>query len=699
MNWISALNSWQWALMLLIPPAVLSLYFLKLKRRELEVPSTLLWKRALEDIHVNSIWQRLRKNLLLYLQLLFLALAILACLRPGWSGQNRIGERRIYIIDNSASMQATDVDPSRLEMAKRKTRELLEATSNDDVGMVIAFSDRADVRQGFTSDRNRLLSAVDSIQATAHATDVSEALRAAAGLANPGRSSFDAMNDIMVADAIPATVYLLSDGAFGDLGDIDLGKLKVEYIPIGEPKSGNLGIVGFAVQRNEDKAGKLEAFARLVNNSNDKVEFGASLELDGKLLDASTGSIEAKQESGILFELENLEQGLLKLQLDYPDSLTVDNVAYAAVRPARPIGVLLVTSGNTALETALQTARVQQIATLRVEPPSFLEHADYAKAIDSSSFDLIVFDQCSPKQMPASNTLFLGSLPPLPQSKSTTETASTETESTATESTATGKSGTGKSGTGTSENVPANDQWQFGKLQGPTVVLDVNRGNTMTQYLEMGAVSIVEARTVTPPEAGSILMTGDIGPLFAIAPRGPFQDAVLGFSMVVATTEGNAVNTDWGIRRSFPVFVYSAVEFLGGGVTESSAPTVLPGWPIGLQLSNRFKNFQVVSPSGEKTDVERGEESRYVFTKTDTPGAYQVLAEGFDRPVETFCVNLFSSRESNLDVTDSIKMGYDKIGASDTKVKARQEVWRWILLAGLLLLVLEWVIFNRRVFV
>ncbi|MEI7458549.1 MAG: VWA domain-containing protein [Pirellula sp.] len=670
MNWISALSPMQWLLMMAIPPAVLSLYFLKLKRRELVVPSTLLWKKAMEDIHVNSIWQRLRKNLLLYLQLLFLALIALACLRPGWSGQNRVGERRIYIIDNSASMQATDVQPSRLEMAKKKVKELLSDTTGDDVGMVIAFSDRADVRQGFTNDRNRLLSAVDSIEPTSHATDVGEALRAAAGLANPGRSSFDNLNDIMVADAIPATVYLLSDGAFGDLGDFDLGKLKLEYLPIGEPKAANLGIISFAVQRNEDKNGQLETFARIVNNSDEKVEFSASLELDGQLLDASTASIEAGQESGLLFELSDVEQGQLKLQLDYADSLAADNTAYAAIRPARPINVLLITPGNSALETALQTPRVQMVASVRIEPPSFMTDPLYITATADANFDLILFDQCAPKEIPASNTMFIGSVPPFP-------TAPVANPGEATDK----------------------DQWRFGQPQGPVVVLDVNRSNTITQYLEMGAVSIVEARTVTPPESGVVLMSADIGPILSVAPRGPFQDAVLGFSIVQATSEGSSINTDWGIKRSFPVFVYSAVEYLGGGITESSAPTVQPGWPIGLLLSNRFKNFQVIAPNGEKTELTRGDESRYNFTKTDVVGAYQVFAEGFERPVETFCVNLFSSRESNLAVADSVSMGFEKVVASGALVQARQEIWRWILLLGLALLVVEWIVFNRRVFI
>jgi hypothetical protein len=43
-------------------------------------------------------------------------------------------------------------------------------------------------------------------------------------------------------------------------------------------------------------------------------------------------------------------------------------------------------------------------------------------------------------------------------------------------------------------------------------------------------------------------------------------------------------------------------------------------------------------------------------------------------------------------------MGYEKVTASGTTVQARQETWRWILLIGLAMLVLEWIVFNRRVF-
>ena len=66
----NTLAPWQWAILAVIPPAIIALYFLKLKRNPLEVPSTYLWKKSIEDLHVNSLWQRMRKNILLLLQLL-----------------------------------------------------------------------------------------------------------------------------------------------------------------------------------------------------------------------------------------------------------------------------------------------------------------------------------------------------------------------------------------------------------------------------------------------------------------------------------------------------------------------------------------------------------------------------------------------------------------------------------------------------
>src|SRR6185369_13559066 len=86
-----------------VPPLVL-LYFLKLRRRQMAVASTLLWRKAVQDLQVNSPFQRLRRNLLLLLQLLILLCAILAIAEPTQSANRGEGKLKILLLDASASM-------------------------------------------------------------------------------------------------------------------------------------------------------------------------------------------------------------------------------------------------------------------------------------------------------------------------------------------------------------------------------------------------------------------------------------------------------------------------------------------------------------------------------------------------------------------------------------------------------------------
>src|SRR5512142_257544 len=106
-------------------PLLLLLYFLKLKRREVIVSSTLLWKRAVQDLQVNAPFQKLRKNLLLFLQLAILLAALLALARPIIRTNVTDASRVVLLIDNSASMNAKEGDRTRLELAKEQAGRLV----------------------------------------------------------------------------------------------------------------------------------------------------------------------------------------------------------------------------------------------------------------------------------------------------------------------------------------------------------------------------------------------------------------------------------------------------------------------------------------------------------------------------------------------------------------------------------------------
>src|SRR4051812_12933827 len=248
---INTLAWWQWSLLGLVPPAILALYFLKLKRQPLEVPSTYLWSRAIEDLHVNSLWQRLRQSLLLFLQLLLVAVIMLALLRPGWSGTKLEGKRFVFLIDTSASMAATDMSPSRLDLAKRQAVDFVEEMEAGAVAMVISFSNVAKVEQPFTDNRRALRQRIELIEQTNRPSDLSEALRAAAGLANPGQSG-DPNNpiDIKTAQAQPATLLILSDGGFASVPTFKLGNLTPEYVKQAGPRQRNAAIVAFSTEMN-----------------------------------------------------------------------------------------------------------------------------------------------------------------------------------------------------------------------------------------------------------------------------------------------------------------------------------------------------------------------------------------------------------------------------------------------------------------
>src|SRR5688572_13083505 len=368
----NTIGGWGWALLALVPPAIIALYFLKLRRQPLEVPSTYLWKRTIEDLHVNSLWQRLRHNLLLFLQLLLIALAMLALLRPGWQGTKLDGDRFIFLVDNSASMSATDVEgaKNRLEESKKLVEGMIRQMDSGMTAMIISFADTPQVVQEFTDNTRLLRERLDTIQPSVRGTDLQGALDLADGLANPGRiTTGQGDTEIDVVEPQPATVYIFSDGRFEDVKGFSLGNLKPFYIPIGSFEAKNLAITAFSTRRSDAKPEERQAFVQVANFTEAAQSAVIEIQLDGEFLDAKQVDVPAGESSGVVFPLADAPAGKLtarlKYELDMPtkrDALDQDDVGYAALNEAKPGRVLIVTPGNVALEVALATERAGRLA-------------------------------------------------------------------------------------------------------------------------------------------------------------------------------------------------------------------------------------------------------------------------------------------------------------------------------------------------
>jgi hypothetical protein len=651
------LTPWQWFALAAVPPAIVALYFLKLRRQPLEVPSTYLWQRTIEDLHVNSIWQRLRQNLLLFLQLLLVALVILALLRPSWQGNKLIGNRFVLLIDTSASMSATDVKPTRLEAAKRRAGELVDRLKPGDVAMLVSFSDRAQVEQPFTDNRRTLRNRLASIKPTDKTSELGEALRVAGGLANPGRSAQDP-SDVAAADALPAELFILTDGGFDDVPDFALGNLRPIYLPFGGPAAANVAIMAFHVDRNDERPGQMQAYARLENFTDQVQNIELALYLDDTLIDAAELELSALGQGGVEFDMDEVPRGEFRLEMQQADDLAADNVAYAVVNSPQRARVLLVSPGNEALEIALGTDQNMQLADVSIMTPDALESDDYQTAASSGAYDLVIYDQCVPPEMPQANTLTIGGIP------------------------------------------PANG-WKGGEPVVAAQIIDTNRAHPLMQFVELGDVRwIAESTPLEVPAGGTVLIDSDGGPLLAIAPREGFEDAVMGFEIVGTDQQGRRVaNTDWPIKTSFPLFVKNVVVYLGGSRSVQSLDSVAAGQPITLRSSLPVENIRVVDPRGQSTRVSRTPQNSFVYGNTDSLGIYHVYGGSSNEETQQFAVNLFDHNESDIRPRPSIRTEYEEIPERKSWETTRREAWRWLVWAAIGVLLLEWYVYNRRVYI
>ncbi len=695
MSWIPSLVEWwQYSLLAAVPVGIVLLYFLKLRREPVDVPSTYLWSRTIEDLHVNSLLQRLRRSALLFLQLLAIALAAIALFRPGVHGETSGQGRTVFLLDTSASMQATDVDEdeSRFEKAKRLIGERIESMSDSDTAMLITFSDRPDTVQSFTSDRRRLRDALSRVSVTNHPTDILGALKAADGLANPRRSSeVGDVNDVQVADAMPADLLIFSDGGFQDVTEFSLGNLVPQFISIGSDSVNNLAITAFSSERNVEQPTEVQAFATLVNLGSSPAETTATLSMNGEFLDAENVALEPGEQTGLSFTIESEEAVTLELKLDIEDDLAVDNVAYAGLTPMRTVSVLVVTEGNTPLRLGLSTPKSAKICNAEFVAPSYMTSEAYTTRAAAGVDDLIIYDRCSPPLMPPTNTFFIGALPPGGSGPRE------ETGDPATGGSATGESATGESATGeTSARAGGKGGWSWASEESSVVLVDVDRTHPMMRYLELFSLLIFSGRAVEGPPGSVELVGADIGSVLVLAPRDGYQDMVLGFEIISGADDGSSeTNTNWYAERSWPVFVLNVLRYLAGAAEATGASSYRPGETVRLRLESAIATADVRRVSGPTERVQIGPSGIAEIVSTDEPGNYRV--ESGDRLADLFAVNLFDRGESDIIAAPSIEVGYEAVEAVTGGVEKRQEYWRWALMAMLGLLAAEWWVYTKRV--
>ncbi len=107
-----------------------------------------------------------------------------------------------------------------------------------------------------------------------------------------------------------------------------------------------------------------------------------------------------------------------------------------------------------------------------------------------------------------------------------------------------------------------------------------------------------------------------------------------------------------------------------------------------------MQRLTVTPPDGPAVELERGNRPDFVYSGTERVGVYGV--ERDDGGKRSFAVNLLDANESNIEPRDEIRIGTERITAGQDLAQPR-DLWKWLLVLAVLLLMLEWYIYNKRV--
>ena len=370
------MNQWAVYLFAVFIPVII-LYLLRPKPKDLHVPSLMFIMEIEQRRRFRSLFRRILHDPLLLMQLLALALLIMAIADPFYSTQEtiRVTKDVVVVIDVSASMQAG----TRLEQAKSIAAAIIsDFGPNDKVSLILAENvPLVLLRQG---DKNKAQSLVDAIHPKATPTGLGGAILLA--------------SDIIKGSEVERGIYAVSDfSTYEGIDPIAAQRtafsqgISVEFIKVGAPAD-NCGIISARSGRGPDYC-----FAEvLVKNYGVEKDVRADLALGGTNADSETKKIAAGATD--LFRLSgrcSSDRQEAAISLSPVDGMPADDIVYQIIPEAPDLDVLLIRekSSDEHLKFALES--LQGVTVSENFPPIYPD--------SYSGYDTVVFQDAKPENV------------------------------------------------------------------------------------------------------------------------------------------------------------------------------------------------------------------------------------------------------------------------------------------------------------
>jgi Ca-activated chloride channel homolog len=221
-------------------------------------------------------------------------------------------------------------------------------------------------------------------------------------------------------------------------------------------------------------------------------------------------------------------------------------------------------------------------------------------------------------------------------------------------------------------------------VEAPAIV-DWKNTHPLLRYVNFDNVQIAETMAVKAPGWAVPLVDGQATPLVLAGELNRQRIIWIGF---------DTLQSSWPLRISFPIFMANAVEWLNPASGKANRFLTRAGEPLRWTPPDGTKLVEVTLPDGSKRQVEADPKARdFIFGDTGRQGTYRLKAGTTEA---LFCVNLLDAPESSTQPRAELKLGKHTEVAATSAQQANAELWRWLALAGLAVLMFEWWYYHRR---
>lgn len=635
---------------------VVTAYILKMRRRRFEVPFSNLWHRVLKEKEATSLWRHLKRFLSLLLLLFILGILLFASLEPELGGRDADARSVVIIIDASASMKTIDEGPdgtlSRMQAAKNEAMELLDGMSGGDAVMLMRMDGRSTPLSRFQSDVPKLKRVVESIEAGDTPADLRKALSAAADALRQRQAPLlIIIGDGAYDEEQLAAVSWEESKAQLNLSQVDLAGIDVRYQPVGLAKD-NVGIIGFNVRRYISNKLNYEAYIELQNFSEKAatrrlVLYNGDSEIDVQEIHLGPGERSAK----IYKDLGGGDDSVLRASIETlteaeGDAFPLDDEAWALIPKTARQKILLVSEDNLYLEGALLV-----MDNLDIDKITPSEYTRMFKADEFGNYDAVVYHEFTPEALLPSPTHAMFFNP----------------------------------------SGPSSPFKVLGKLERGRIT-SISQSHPIMRWVELGDTNFDKLSTfeVDRSQAEVPLAQSIRSSVAAAKKDGRRKIAAFGFGLK---------GTDLMLRTSFVLIMVNTMDWFAGSDSDLLT-TYQTGHRARVPLDGTYgvSEVEVQTPSGRTIRAPLSEAHATFYA--DEVGVHKLVVshEGEEVASIMLAANLSTPSESDIEPSADLLLGGTKLlRPKPSRPSHRQSLWLYLALMVLLLLIVEWYTFNRRI--